>query len=195
MRLAPLKQLLRECAQHVAPACDDFFAEIRPLLRRIAVRIAQQYKRIGDVDDLLQEMLLKIVSAKAALADSLPEEDSAARAYLAAMGANAVRDLFRAKGQRLQIESLGDRMQEMQQLTGSAPDILRDVLFDQIEAMLSPGRETTLFRLYYRQGFSVPEMASIPALGLTTKAAESIILRMCRRLKQRIEWNANVETS
>lgn len=190
-----LKRAVVECVEGLSRACDDFYAELRPLFTRIAARIAEQYRRSGETDDLIQEMYLKLASVQRVLARSLPDEDGAARAYLAALAANAARDYFRAKGQALYLVPITDRAEELRELWSLPCDTERDVLFRQIEALLPKGREGTIFRLYYRQGYSIPEIAAIPSIGLSLKAAESVILRTCRKLKDRIAGKVEAGSS
>jgi len=189
-----LKNLLTRCAAGTATACDDFFRQIEPLFRRLASRVARQYRRADDADDLAQEMCLKVSSAREKIAFTLSEDDVAARAYLSVVGVNAARDYFRGKGQPRITVPLDDGIRKFCDLTGFKSRLERDLLLDQIEAALPEGREATLFRLYYRQGFSAPEIAAIPALGLSVKATESIILRMGRRLKVQFEGSSTIKT-
>jgi RNA polymerase sigma-70 factor, ECF subfamily len=68
-----------------------------------------------------------------------------------------------------------------------------DLLLRQIEDCLKEVvphetlvRDRQIFLLYYRQGFSARDISLIPAISLTVKGVESVILRITRDLKQHL---------
>ena len=177
--------LLDSCARGSALCCEQFFEEIQPHFRHVALRIARQYCALDQVDDLVQEMLLKISSNPGKFADMLPKHDGQAQAYLCVAAANTGRDFFRKQKRDREVIPLGDGIANLSSDYGfSYPQIERELLLNSIEAAIEGDkRDLAIFRLYYRQGYSVREIALIPSLGLSIKAAESVILRMSRRLK------------
>jgi RNA polymerase sigma-70 factor (ECF subfamily) len=63
----------------------------------------------------------------------------------------------------------------------------RSLLLHQIVRSLpEPSRERAVFQLYFQQGYSAREIAAIPALTLTTKGVESLILRLTRQLREKL---------
>lgn len=65
------------------------------------------------------------------------------------------------------------------------------MLISQIESFLPQDRrEQVIFRLYYRQGLTAKEIASIPAFGLSVKGVESVILRITNQIRERIQKGA-----
>jgi len=69
----------------------------------------------------------------------------------------------------------------------------RGILLQQIDAHLGRlavgqnlERDRRVFWLYYRVGLTANAIASLPAIGLSTKGVESTILRLTRLLRQEL---------
>ena len=72
----------------------------------------------------------------------------------------------------------------------SSDSIERSVLFDQVYACLSAvappetlQRDLTIFLLRYRQGLTVPQIASLPSIGLSIEGVESVLHRLMELLR------------
>ena len=59
--------------------------------------------------------------------------------------------------------------------------LLREL--DQHLASAGTDRDRTIFWLYYRQGYTAKDIASMPGLGLTQKGVESCIYRLTQALR------------
>lgn len=189
-----LRALLTGCVRGAALACSEFLSQLQPLFKQIAGRIAQQYSAVHEVDDIVQEIHLKISSQMPRLAESLPGEDAMVRPYLACVAANAARDYFRRSKRERAAIPLEDGVSQLEERGGFRANLERQLLFDQIEAAIAPEeRHRTLFRLYYRQGFSAAEIAAIPAIGLTVKGVESALSRMTAKIREHLKGNGGLE--
>ena len=175
------------CVKGSISSCNQFFTEITPTFRRIAGRIAAQYGDTADVEDVVQEICLKITVSKLSLIQSLPDTDSAARSYFGVMAANAARDWYRREKSRRSCVTLDDGLDQIRKFCGVDQGLDADFLMSQIEAALPEDRkQRAIFRLYYRQGYSAREIAGIPVVGLTTKGVESLILRLSKSIKENL---------
>ncbi len=180
------RDLLHRCASGSQPACDQFFVIWKPIFHRIALRLSRQFGVLGEADDVTQEICLKIMASKSSLADSAPEHKPAFDAYFRVLAANAARDWLRKSGRHPTL-----LFEEQETAVSFAPhgdrSLEKELLIKQIEQTLDcADRERTIFGLYYRQGFSAREIASIPALRLSTKGVETIILRLSRQVRLKL---------
>ncbi len=188
-----LAEAYAECvgASGKHPACEEFFRILRPILNRIASRVARQYEAASEIDDLVQEISMKLMASGESILASLPREPPATVAYFSVLAANSARDFFRARhaakrGLRATVSL--DTPLVMFVASGGLPTSLdQDLLVSQIEDCLPDDRrEQSVFRLYYRQGFTAKEIAAIPALELTIKGVESMISRITKQIRQRL---------
>jgi len=76
---------------------------------------------------------------------------------------------------------------------GSSEDIARKVLLVEIDEHLKrclsgpdQERDRMIFWLYFRQGMSTREVASLPGIGLGTKGVGSVIERLKRAVREQI---------
>lgn len=183
--------LYRDCVQSQgrSTACDLLFEYLRPLLLRIARRISRQFDALADLDDVQQEIHLKMISAAATISNKMPTHPRDAVAYLSVVAANAGRDYFRGRKVALRvqesvldIQQLADRVVGRTEASNKADT---EILFSRIEECLSGSpREKIIFRLYYRQGFSAREIADIKALSLTVAGVESVIFRLTGQIRK-----------
>jgi len=194
------KQLWEDCVQGSAAACEEAFASLAGLFTRMARRVAFEFQSPDETEDLVQEIYAKLLENRESIANALPAEEFAAQGYLAIMAANTARDWFRARGAKKRGRTVtggfDDSTRNLAEVLGHQPSVEREVLLREIEAKLDgDAQERRIFRLYYQQGFTANEIAQIPALGLSVKGIESVLLRMGRRLRERLAGNRRVEAS
>jgi RNA polymerase sigma-70 factor (ECF subfamily) len=122
----------------------------------------------------------------------LPSEEGALEAYFKGMAVNAARDWGRRRGADKRSQDvtvpIESHLHELAgQIRGGEP-MEREILVRQIEERLAGSRrDVAVFWLYYRQGLSAPEIAAIPAVGLSVKGVESLIHRMVGSLRERLK--------
>ena len=189
-----LSQMYVDCIRAAGnhPACGEFFQTIRPTVFRIASRVAYQYSSPGDIDDVVQEISLKMIASGQSIVQSVPADSHAALAYFSVLAANSARDFFRARGATKRGRGSTVSMETVAAMAagrlGIIHDFDRDLLLGRIEESLPPDRrEQIVFRLYYRQGLTAKEISSIPALALSVKGVESMILRITKKIRERLQ--------
>lgn len=186
-----LPGLFMECRKSSGrhSACGEFLALFRPAISKIARRVAAQYRAENETEDLVQEIGLKLIAGDVTPIDTLPGDSTRFLAYMSVAATNAARDFFRsrnaAKRGRSRTIPLDDALTSI--LGRDCAGVDQSILLSQIEGHLpSDTKSQTLFRLYYRQGFSAKEIASIPAVGLSLKGVESLIHRITVHLRKAI---------
>jgi len=187
-----LCRLYAQCVHHSGkhPDCESLFDYLFPVFTRIAGRVARQFGAAPEIEDVVQDISLKMISSGEAILPGVPGEPAAALAYFSVLAANAARDFFRSRlalkrGERSTVP-MDDRLRAIIPAV-YLHTVDRDLLLKEIEASLPPdSRDQTIYRLYYRQGFSAKEIAAIPALELSVKGVESLIHRITTQLRHRI---------
>lgn len=181
-----VRVLMLECASGISPACDEVFDYLGPVFLRVAGRVARQFGVNSDIADIVQEINLKVIKGKTELARCLPEAPLAVQSYFYVLAANTARDSFR-KDRRQRTVVLDEVLEAIRTECHVDDGLDRDVLIEQIEnAIPLNDRHRTIFRLHYRQGFSAREIAAIPAIGLSVKGVEAVLLRLRSQLKEKL---------
>lgn len=183
-----IDKTFRRCAAGSRGDCDHFFVMMQPLFRKVASRLALQYGSLSDLDDIVQEINMRIAGDTVNLATKLPSDPTVVPSYFAVLAANGARDWFRARGAQKRGRSVTVRMPDTETSTlsrgyfDSAAD--RTILVQQIAQTVPNGsREKSIFLLYYTRGYSAKEIAAIPAIGLSTKGVESLISRLNKQIQ------------
>jgi RNA polymerase sigma factor (sigma-70 family) len=187
MQTADYWSLYAQCVQQpsVTPSCEQLFQALRPTFQRIASRIAYQFSSPCEIDDIVQEIHLKLVT-DGSIQASLPREESAAIAFFSVVAANAARDYFR-KLRAARRDTRRTLPLESAPLSRLARDLDcdREILLQQIENCVPSGRrEQIIFRLWYRTGLTAREIAAIPALKLNHKGVESFLDRVMNSVRR-----------
>ncbi|HXA51780.1 MAG TPA: sigma-70 family RNA polymerase sigma factor [Candidatus Acidoferrum sp.] len=187
LRAASLRELVRLCVETGREdAWDELIGRVQPTFARIACHMALRCGPIRpqEIDDIVQEMLLKIAHGRSESLRRLPQEsDEDAMAYLKCSAANTARDYFRIKraGKRglEKTGNLDDEAGERLAAEMTGIDVDRRVLLSQIDCALQvKPQERTVFWLYYRTGLSAKEIAALPSVQLGPKGVESLLRRM-----------------
>jgi RNA polymerase sigma-70 factor (ECF subfamily) len=183
--------LYESCIRSRQAACEAFFQLMNPVFRRTAYRVARQYDGLNELDDLMQEIGLKLTQSGELILASLPKDETSAKAFLSVTAANTARDFFRNRGAmkrgRGRTVALDAELMSALQHGRTARDAGEGLLMADIEKHLPPERrEKTVFGLYFRQGFTAKEIAAIPALGLSVKGVESMIHRLVTLLRKNL---------
>jgi RNA polymerase sigma-70 factor (ECF subfamily) len=180
-------------------SCELFFTYLTPLIRRVTFRVAQQFNAAADTDDIVQDVIVKLIERGKDLLDSVPRSAPRTTAYFAVMAANTARDYFRARCAERRSAGRTVTLDEGIAATiGVAAldvSVEQEFWMEQIERCLHANRrERSVFRLYYRQGFTAKELAAIPALEMTVKGVESMIRRIATKIRECINAE-NKETA
>jgi RNA polymerase sigma factor (sigma-70 family) len=194
------EQLILACMQTGdAAAWEEFVRRFHRLIATVAFRVARRWDNSSPqlVDDLVQETYLKLCADNFRILRSFKSQHpDAFYGYLKVVTANLVQDHFKAahSGKRGsgKVEVAVDP-QITSAAVATAKSSERNILLQQVDGLLSrlavgqhPERDRRVFWLYYRVGLTANAIASLPAIGLSTKGVESTILRLTRLLRQEL---------
>ena len=200
-------ELVRKCAHsNDAAAWRELVRRFHPVIAAAVLRTARRCCEPPRqlLDDLIQDTYLKLCNNNCRLLRSFqPEHSNSIYGFLQVMAANVVHDHFKAeragkRGAGRHTESLSERVQSDPQArvtaAGGSGAMERQILLRQVDEVLahltaSPElkRNRMIFFLYYRQGLTASEIASLPSLQLTTKGVESILARLTHMIRSHIE--------
>jgi RNA polymerase sigma-70 factor, ECF subfamily len=196
-------EIVRLCsAGGDAGAWEEF---VRRFHRLIAIVILRTASRLGDpsrqtVDDLIQDTYLKLCANNFRLLRNFDDPNpDAFLGYVKVVAANVARDYFKAQhSQKRGVNLMSEPIESIafaagNHQTGSPGNIERELMIREIARHLDictsgpeQERNCKVFWLYYRVGLSANAIAALPAIGLTTKGVESLILRITRELRQQM---------
>ena len=152
------------------------------------------------VDDLIQTTYLKLwEGGRVLLRDFAIERPEAILGYLKRTAANATHDYFKHGHS----QSYGDGEPHVstseidpeagEEVHGSQEEIAWRVLLNEIDEHLThcltgpdQERDRLIFWLYFRQGMSTKEIASLPTIKLSAKGVGSVIERLKHLIRTRI---------
>jgi RNA polymerase sigma-70 factor (ECF subfamily) len=152
------------------------------------------------IEDLVQATYLKLwEGGLRLLRDFAIERPEAILGYLKKTAANATHDYFKhghsqsSGGDQLHISTTEFDPEAGTEVHGSQEKIAFNVFLQQIDEFLKScltgpdqERDRTIFWLYFRQGMSTKEIASLPTIGLSTKGVGSVIERLKRSIREQI---------
>jgi RNA polymerase sigma-70 factor (ECF subfamily) len=184
-------------AQEILNACLDtgseaawtaFVERFQPLIASSVSRVVRRYGPLNPalVDDLVQETYLRLCKDDCrSLREFKAQHDEAIFGYLKVAAISVALDHFRA---RTTHKRRGEVEDDGTNLEASTPStvIEHSALIEELDLRLAASeteRDRTIFWLYYRQGYTARDIASIPNLGLTKKGVESCIFRMTRSVR------------
>ncbi|HKF06113.1 MAG TPA: sigma-70 family RNA polymerase sigma factor [Candidatus Sulfotelmatobacter sp.] len=152
------------------------------------------------VEDLAQVTYLKLwEGGRTLLRDFAQQCPEGILGYLKKIAANATHDYFKhghsqsSGGDEPHVSTSDVDPEAGIEVHGSADRIAFQLFLSEIDehlkrSLTGPDRERdrTIFWLYFRQGMSTREIASLPGIGLGTKGVGSVIERMKHSIRDRI---------
>jgi RNA polymerase sigma-70 factor (ECF subfamily) len=199
-----MNDLAKACA-HSADAAEwgELVRRCAPLASLVALRIVRQWlgsPSPATVDDIVQEIFLKLCEQERRILRNFePRGEDSFLGLLRLVSASVATDYFR----RLYSAKRGGKvvtmplMEEGAQLPAAsvnpAAQMRQSALLAQLDGKLRSApemigeRDRTLFWLYYRQGFTAEEIASLAGSGLTAKGVESALRRVTIWLRAQVE--------
>jgi RNA polymerase sigma-70 factor (ECF subfamily) len=197
------EKLVRTCAESTdRTAWDEFVSRFHSPISLSIIRTAYQWDESPQqvVDDLIQDTFLKLCADNCQmLLKFAAQHPNVIRGYIKMIAVNVAHDYFksthsqkRGSGKTAQFS---DEIEPQAQAggIGSEERIEREVLLKEITTSLltcSSGpdqkRDCSVFWLYYQQGMTAKAIASMPAMGLTTKGVESVIFRLTRLVREEV---------
>ncbi len=193
-------QLVQECLRAGNEAAwEEFLNRFHTLIATVVARTARRWNVTAPamLEDLVQEVYLKLCADHCqSLRDFQGVHADSLFAYLKVTAANLVQDHFKARQARKRGSGLADQSLDLADPPdragghGSREELEQTVLLKQIGHVLSEEGYSrvhrSLFWLYYRQGYTAAALAAIPAVDLTVKGVESLLLRMTRSVRDRL---------
>ena len=198
-----LKDVVCLCA---GPSDDDAWEEfVSRVGRPISLTVLRTASRWGEpsrslVEDLVQSTYLKLWEDGCRLLRNFAIlHPDAILGYLKKTAANATHDHFKHRhnqssgGSKPHLSTSDVDPELGDEVHGSQEKIAFEVFLNEIDehlkrALTGPDqeRDRMIFWLYFRQGMSTKEIASLPAIGLSAKGVGSVIDRMKHSLREQV---------
>jgi RNA polymerase sigma-70 factor, ECF subfamily len=198
---------LKEVVCLCAGPCDD--AAWQEFVSRVGKPIRLAIKRTASlwgepsrflVEDLIQATYLKLwEGGRSLLRDFAIQHPEAILGYLKKTAANATRDYFKhghsqsSGGDNPHVSTSDVDPEAGNEVEGSEDKIAFGVLLNEIDDRLKrcltgpePDRDRMIFWLYFRQGMSTKEIASLPTIALGAKGVGSVIERLKHGIREQI---------
>jgi RNA polymerase sigma-70 factor (ECF subfamily) len=190
-----------------AGPCDDAAWEefVSRVGKAISLTIMRTASLWGEpsrslVEDLVQVTYLKLwEDGCCLLRDFAIQHPQAILRYLKRTAANATHDYFKhghsqsSGGDKPHVSTSDVDPEAGREVHGSQEKIAFEVFLNEIDEHLKRGltgpdqeRDRTIFWLYFRQGMSTKEIASLPTIGLSAKGIGSVIERLKHCVREKI---------
>ena len=198
-----LKDLVCLCAG----PCDDeaweeFISRVGQPISLTIMRTASLwgYASRSLVEDLIQATYLKLWEGGCRLLrDFAVQHPEAIIGYLKRTAANTAHDYFKhghsqsSGGDRPHISTSEVEPEAGNEVHGSQESMAFGILLNEIDEFMKRcltgpdgERDRTIFWLYFKQGMSTKEIASLPTIGLGAKGVGSVIERLKHSIREQI---------
>jgi RNA polymerase sigma-70 factor (ECF subfamily) len=198
-----VENLIRACAEsNNEAAWEQFVAYFQRDISLSILRVAQRWGAGPRelVDDLVQDTYLKLCTDKCrVLCEFAARHPEAISAYVKTIAINVAQDYFKSRqsqkrGGRADTRPFDDiEPTARSESLGGQDSIEREILFRQVDQCLSSciegptkERDRFIFWLYYQQGMTAKAIAVLPGVALTAKGVESLILRLTRIVRDKL---------
>jgi RNA polymerase sigma-70 factor, ECF subfamily len=198
-----LKDIVCLCA---GPSDDEAWEElVLRVNRAISLTIMRTASLWGEpsqsvVEDLVQSTYVKLwEDGCRLLRDFAIQHPEAILGYLKKIATNLAHDYFKHRhnqssgGDKPHVSTADVDPEAGRKVHGSQESIAHGVLLNEIDQHLKRGltgpdqeRDRMIFWLYFRQGMSTKEIASLPSIGLGTKGVGSVIERLKHCIREQI---------
>jgi RNA polymerase sigma-70 factor (ECF subfamily) len=199
----PLRDVVCLCAgPRDDEAWEEFVSRVAKPIRHIVVRTAAMWGRHSQslIEDLIQTTYLKLWDGgRLLLSDFAAQRPEAILGYLKKTAANATHDYFKHThsqqfgGDKPHVSTSDIDLEAADEFYGGQEKISRNVFLNEIDEHLKrcltgpdQERDRMIFWLYFRQGMSTKEIASLPAVGLGAKGVGSVIERLKHLIRDQI---------
>jgi RNA polymerase sigma-70 factor, ECF subfamily len=198
-----VNELAQVCAISAdAAEWEEFLRRTTPLASLVVSRVARLWVSVpapAIVDDIVQEVYLKLCEQeRRILREFTPRGEDSFLGLLRIVAGSVANDYFRRlctakRGGNVVITGLTWDFAPGADTNGGAKGVQNLVLFSQLDQVLREAsdevseRDRNLFWLYYLQGLTAAEIASLPGMGLSAKGVESALRRICGWLRHQVE--------
>jgi len=183
-------------------AWNEFVSRVTRPLSLTIMRTASMWDKPSRalVEDLMQATYLKLwQGGRNLLLEFAIDRPEAIMGYLKRIAANATHDYFKHRcsqssgGENWHVSTIDVDPEARREAHGSSEDIARKIFLSEIDEHLKrcltgpdQERDRMIFWLYFRQGMSTREIASLTGIGLGTKGVGSVIERLKRSVREQI---------
>ena len=190
-----LKDIVRLCAgPRDDEAWEEFVSRVKKPISFIIMRTASMWGKPSRalLEDLIQVTYLKLwEGGRNLVRDFADERPEAVLGYLKRIAANATHDYFKhhhsqsSGGDKPHVSIFEVDPEAGNEVLGSQERIAHEIFLNEIDEHLKlcltgpdQERDRMIFWLYFRQGMSTKEIASLPGIGLSLKGVGSVIERL-----------------
>ena len=198
-----LKDIVFLCAgPNDDEAWEEFVSRVRKPISFMIMRTASLWGKPSRsvVEDLTQITFLKLwEGGRSLLRDFAIQRPEAILGYLKKTATNATHDYFKhghsqsAGGDIPHVSTADADPEAGKEVDGSQERIAFELLLSEIDKHLKrcvngpdQERDRMIFWLYFRQGMSITEIASLPTIGLGAKGVGSVIERLKHAIRDQI---------
>jgi len=183
-------------------AWEEFVARVGKPISLTIVRTASLWGKpsLSLVEDLIQVTYLKLWEDSChLLRDFAVQHPEAILGYVKKTAANVTHDYFKhghslaSGGDKPHVSTSDVDPEAGREVRGSQEKIAFEVFLNEIDEHLkrcvagpNQERDRTIFWLYFRQGMSTQEIASLPTIELGTKGVGSVIERLKHGIREQI---------
>jgi RNA polymerase sigma-70 factor (ECF subfamily) len=182
-------------------AWEEFVSRVGQPVSLTIMRTARQWEKpsLSLLDDLVQETYLKLWEARCRLRDFAIQHPNAILGYIKITAANTTHDHFKhlhsqsSGGDKPHVSTSDGDPKAGNEVHGSEEIIAFEIFLKEIDEHLKhcltgpdKERDRLIFWLYFRQGMSTKEIASLPTIGLTAKGVGSVIERLKHDIREQI---------
>jgi RNA polymerase sigma-70 factor, ECF subfamily len=208
--IRPAAELIEACTGGDAAAWQEFIRRFHTIIAITASRAARRWGEASSqtIDDLIQETYLKLCADRGrALRQFRFEHEDALFGFLKTITLNVVNDYFKGLyagkrgGNTVTAPLDGSEISGGSDRPAGLSDPERALVVDRVDTVLrdmtpseTKDRDRNIFWLYYRQGMTAKEIASLPHLGLTLKGVESTLHRLIQLVRTHLTGNRTVKT-
>jgi len=202
----PLKDVVCLCAgPRNDEAWEEFVSRVGKPISLTIMRTASLWGKPSRplVEDLIQITYLKLwEGGSRLLRDFAIQRPEAILGYLKKTAANATHDYFKhghsqsSGGDNPHVSTSDVEPEAGKEVEGSEERIAFEVFLSEIDKRLKrcltgsdPERDRMIFWLYFRQGMSTKEIASLPTIELGAKGVGSVIERLKHGIREQILSN------
>ncbi len=145
------------------------------------------------VDDLIQDSYVKLfANDKKALRAIRNEYENTIFGYLKVVASNVVRDHFRQPVNKADEIELSDAVLPPGPQDRERREFLdrKDQIKGILETLASSetyDRDVAIFWFFYEHGYTAKEISLLPAIGLTVKGVEAVLLRLTRYVREKLK--------
>jgi RNA polymerase sigma-70 factor (ECF subfamily) len=203
-------KLIEACTGGDSAAWQEFIRRFHSIIAITASRAARRWSEASPstIDDLVQETYLKLCADRGRVLQQFRfEHEDAIFGFLKIITINVVNDYFKGLyahkrgGNAVSGPLDGSETHSGTDRPAGLTDPERALMVDRVDACLrdmapaeTRDRDRKIFWLYYRQGMTAKEIASLPYLGLTLKGVESTLHRLIRLVRTHLTGVRAVKT-